>query len=73
METAKYNVWICRDKDGTVGIFGEKPEKLEEAEMWWVPAGATISCNLGFTSKFPGLKWEDDEPINATMTININQ
>ena len=61
----KLKVWIARDKDNRLFAYSYIPNK--EKDIW------TLECNsicmeLSFR-KFPSVKWEDDEPTEAYITL----
>lgn len=61
----KVKVWIARDKDGKLFAYSEKPNK--NVTYRWVDMGLN-SFELDCT-KFPSVKWKDDEPTEAYITL----
>ena len=57
-------VWIARDKDGKLYAYSERPNKM--VTYRWVDRGFN-SFELDCT-KFPTVKWEDDEPTEDYIT-----
>ena len=58
----KVRVWIARDKSGSIFAFSERPNKYK---VYWAFAP---SMQLD-KSIFPSVKWEDDEPTEAYITL----
>lgn len=60
-----YELWLARDKDGTLRLYyGAKPEKMTDywdnwTDNWFVIDG----------SKFPCVRWEDEEPTRVTINV----
>lgn len=65
----KVKVWIGRDKDGKLFAYSERPNK--NVTYRWVDMGLN-SFELDCT-KFPSVKWEDDEPTEAYITLAETQ
>ena len=61
----KVKVWLARDKDGKLYAYSERPNKM--VTYRWVDRGFN-SFELDCT-KFPSVKWEDDEPTEAYITL----
>lgn len=61
----KVKVWIARDKDGKLYAYSVRPNKM--VTYRWVDMGLN-SFELDCT-KFPSVKWEDDEPTEAYITL----
>ena len=61
----KVKVWIARDKDGKLFAYSERPNK--NVTYRWVDM-ALNTFELDCT-KFPSVKWEDDEPTEAYITL----
>ena len=60
----KLKVWLARDKDGELFVFSDIPNRI--INHWGtVPFD---NLELGCT-KFPSVKWEDDEPTEAYITL----
>lgn len=72
MSLPEWAKWMARDNDGTLWMHSKKPEKLEERDEWYLPAGVGVFDFAGDLSrlKFPHVKWSDEEPteiINTTL------
>lgn len=61
----KVKVWIARDKDG--GLFAFPSIPLKKANIW--SPGLGINMMQLKSDKFPSVKWEDDEPTEAYITL----
>ena len=61
----KVKVWIARDKDGDLYVYPNIPLKFEY--IW--SQGSDINSMLLRSDKFPSVKWEDDEPTEAYITL----
>ena len=61
----KLKVWIARDKDG--GLFAFLSIPLKKANIW--SPGLGINMMQLKSDKFPSVKWEDDEPTEAYITL----
>lgn len=59
----KLKVWIARDENGSACIYEDKPLK-DTIYGEWVSSSDGI-----FKKKFPSVKWEDDEPTEAYITL----
>ena len=69
----KLKVWIARDEDGKLYLYFSRP--LKGQTMWWIPdlgingvGGIRLDSNL-----FPSVKWEDEEPTEAYITLAESQ
>ena len=62
----KLKVWLARDESGYAFIHREKPHKSTDKGLLgeWLSLGA-----LTFDKEFPSVKWEDDEPTEAYITL----
>ena len=58
----KVKVWIARDRSGSIFAFSERPNKYK---CYWAFAPSMQLDN----SIFPSVKWEDDEPTEAYVTL----
>ena len=58
----KVKVWLARDESGSIFAFSERPNKHK---VYWAFAP---SMQLD-KSIFPSVKWEDDEPTEAYITL----
>ena len=61
----KVKVWIARDKDGDLYVYPNIPLK---DECIWTQAPNIYTMLLRY-GKFPSVKWEDDEPTEAYITL----
>ncbi len=60
----KLKVWISRDEDGKLCICFNHP-LIKGVSSWWIPKSAIrIDSDL-----FPSVKWEDEEPTEAYITL----
>lgn len=62
----KVKVWIARDKDGVLFVYSSAPFKRE---CIWSPQSPNINSMELKSDKFPSIKWEDDEPTEAYITL----
>ena len=60
--------WIARDKNGSLWLFMHRPWK-DEPNRWWVAIGSQYFLE----DCFPNVKWEDEEPTEAEITIKIHK
>ena len=58
----KVKVWIARDKKGYAFVHFGKPFKKEYGEWFSCAPNA-------YDEEFPSVKWEDDEPTEAYITL----
>ena len=63
----KEKVWLARDKNGELWLYQSIPNR--DADEWFCKA----SCCKIDSSKFPSVKWEDDEPTEAYITLTEPQ
>ena len=61
----KVKVWIARDECGALFAFSNIPFK--EINLW--SPGPDINIMELKSNKFPSVKWEDDEPTEAYITL----
>ena len=59
----KVKVWIARDEDGSLWAYPTTP--FREDDMWFCDEPITQLDS----SLFPSVKWEDDEPTEAYITL----
>ena len=60
----KLKVWIARDEDGKLCICFNHP-LIKGVSSWWIPKSAIrIDSDL-----FPSVKWEDEGPTEAYITL----
>lgn len=62
----KVKVWLARDKDGDLFVFSSAPFKVERV---WSPQSPNINTMELKSDKFFSVKWEDDEPTEAYITL----
>lgn len=60
----KVKVWIARDKDGSIFMHNNKPKKYSIDSIWM--SDYFVKLNK---EEFPSVKWEDDEPTEAYITL----
>ena len=65
----KVKVWIARDEDGSLYAYSNPPAKFEEH---WELGGFSSNLLLD-ESRFPEVKWEDDKPTEAYITLTERQ
>ena len=61
----KLKVWLARDKDNRLFAYSYIPNK--EKDIWKLE-GNSVCMELSFR-EFPSVKWEDDEPTEAYITL----
>ena len=61
----KVRVWLARDNDGDLYVYPNIPLKNEC--IWSL--GPDINYMGLKSNKFPSIKWEDDEPTEAYITL----
>ena len=72
----KLKVWIARDEDGILYLYFIHPLKSKSKREWRLPGFVNedgvgekrIDSNL-----FPSVKWEDEEPTEAYITLAESQ
>lgn len=67
----KLKVWIARDEDGKLCICFNHP-LIRGVESWWLPDSETYGGDGGIrieSDLFPSVKWEDEEPTKAYITL----
>ena len=62
----KLKVWLARDKDGELFVYSDIPIRCKN--HWGYP-----TCFYIDKSMFPSVKWEDDEPTEAYITLSEPQ
>ena len=60
---SKVKVWLARDKSGALWVYKSIPYRY--ADEWFCKE----SCCKMDSSNFPSVKWEDDEPTEAYITL----
>lgn len=63
MNDNKAKVWLARDENGELWLYQSIPNRYDDE---WFCKG---SCCKMDSSKFPSVKWEDDEPTEAYITL----
>lgn len=58
----KAKAWIARDKDGDLFVYSDIPIRCKN--HWGYPACFNLDKSM-----FPSIKWEDDEPTEAYITL----
>ena len=66
----KVKVWLARDKDGDLFVYSSAPFKRE---CIWLPQSPNINTMVLRSNKFSSVKWEDDEPTEAYITLAKTQ
>lgn len=69
--TKNIDIWLARDRGGILSAFTEKPLKFEQEGIWNTEYGKYIDLPKKLWDKLPELKWEDEEPLKCTLTIEI--
>lgn len=59
---SKVKVWIARDKDNKLFAFSERPNKCKG--YWAFAPSMQLDKSI-----FPSVKWKDDEPTEAYITL----
>lgn len=59
----KVKVWLARDKDRELFVYSDIPIRCKN--HWGYP-----TCFYIDKSMFPSIKWEDDEPTEAYITLS---
>ena len=63
----KVKVWIARDKNGSLYAFSNPPIKCTDHHWGF------STCFILDESIFPSVKWEDDKPTEAYITLDEPQ
>ena len=63
MSKNKVKVWLARDKSGALWLYQSIPNRY--ADEWFCDEPI---CEID-SSKLPSIKWEDDEPTEAYITL----
>ena len=58
-------MWLARDKNGTLYLFTQKPSKMNDR---WAGILGTRRGDLPCTM-FPEVKWSDEEPTKVKLVI----
>lgn len=67
----KVKFWLARDKDGDLYVYTNIPLKKEC--IWSQNPDINSMSMLLKSDKFPSVKWEDDEPTEAYITLDEPQ
>ena len=65
----KLKVWIARDKDGVLYAYLLRPHKSKFKLSWLPDSDDDYWIRLGCYNIFPSVKWEDEEPTEAYITL----
>ena len=60
----KLKVWIARDENGKLFVFSDIPKRI--INYWGTASFDNLELDC---TKFPSVKWEDDEPTEAYITL----
>ncbi len=67
MDKVTINGWVARDENGSLYLYSDEP--------WKGPLGWKVDIDVWIepldSTKFPNVKWEDEEPTQVTLTIQI--
>lgn len=63
----KVKVWLARDEDGRLWVYPTIP--FREGDIWFYDEPITQLDS----SLFPSVKWEDDKPTEAYITLDEPQ
>ena len=64
----KLKPWIARDEDGKLYLYFGYP--LKDKSAWWLPDSEAQGGIIRLDSTlFPSVKWEDEEPTEAYITL----
>lgn len=66
LKRKEINMYIARDKDGTLCVFFNKPVKIDD-RGYWQPTKVSLDCIKIDSSLFPEVKWEDEEPTEVEL------
>lgn len=62
--------WIARDKSGELWAYISKPIKVSDQYLWVHKDSIDYTIKLN-DDNFPQIKWEDEEPTEAEITIKV--
>ena len=65
----KLKVWIARDKDEVLYAYLMRPHKNKSKLSWLPDSDDDYWIRLGSYNIFPSVKWEDEEPTEAYITL----
>ena len=60
----KVKVWLARDENGKLFVFSDIPKRI--INYWGTASFDNLELDC---TKFPSVKWEDDEPTEAYITL----
>ena len=60
----KVRVWLARDENGKLFVFSDIPKRI--INYWGTASFDNLELDC---TKFPSVKWEDDEPTEAYITL----
>ena len=66
----KLKLWIARDEDGKLYAYFRHPLKVKSM---WKPLDDHVGAIELECSNFPSVKWEDEEPTEAYITLAESQ
>lgn len=61
-------MYVARDKDGSLYLFNARPVKIDECGDWQ-PSETSLDWIKLDPSRFPEVKWEDEEPTEVELVI----
>ena len=67
----KLKVWIARDKDGKLYLYFFHP--IQGRNAWWLSDGEAYGAKRIDSNLYPSVKWEDEEPTEAYITLAESQ
>lgn len=65
MLSQELTLWIARDRNGSLFIYNEKPEK---SNGYWYNTGRS-QLVVGSSTILPEVKWEDEEPYKCRLIL----
>ena len=65
----KLKVWIARDEDEVLYAYLMRPHKNKSKLSWLPDSDDDYWIRLGSYNIFPSVKWEDEEPTEAYITL----
>ena len=68
----KLKVWIARDKDEAIYAYLMRPHK-NKSKLSWMPDSDDDYWLRLDSNLFPSVKWEDEEPTEAYITLAESQ
>ena len=60
----KVKVWLARDKNGKLFVFSDIPKRI--INYWGTASFDNLELDC---TKFPSVKWDDDVPTEAYITL----